>query len=219
MPPTSETAADDVARARGAKRRAKTRSAALDAVERLLVEHTPADLRMEDVATEAGIAPASLYTHFGTKNGLLAATVDRLMEVSAETMRGAYAGSGTPLERIQATGIAYFELLLAHPALIRLFAAGGLERMGATIADASVSRFGRIRVEFEKAIADAAAVGDSPVDARLMSYFLFGAWNGVAELTVRTDQLGISVDDARAAIAQAAAVIVRGFVDDGHVTG
>ncbi len=209
----TESTALSPAASRGARRRERTRAAALDAAESLLADHALADIRMEDVATKAGIAPASLYTHFGTKSGLVAATVDRLMDVSVDALRIAYGGDGPPLARVQATGVAYIDLLLDHPALIKFIVAGGLRELDSDVELAAIDRFATVRAEFEQSIQAAIDAGEiRPIDARQMSYFLFGAWNGVAELTLHTDGLGLSREDARAAIWQAASALVRGLV-------
>ncbi len=209
---TAEPDALSPAAARGARRRERTRTAILDAAERLLAERSPVDLRMEDVAVAAGVAPASLYAHFGTKGGLIAATVDRLMTVAVDALRGAYTGDGSPLERVQAAGETYIELLLEHPALIRFTAMGGLRDLGSNLDVAAAEQFTTVRGEFEQSIRAAVDAGEiRRIDARQMSYFLFGAWNGVAQLTLHTDGMRLSQDDARAAIAQAAAVLVLGL--------
>jgi AcrR family transcriptional regulator len=210
---TAEVSELSPAAARGARRRQRTRTAVLDAAEKLLAERAPADIRMEDVAATAGVAPASLYIHFGTKNQLIAATADRLMEISVAALRAAYTGDGSPLTRVQATGVAYMNLLLDHPALIKFIANGGLHELGSDIERSTIDRFATVRAEFEQSIQAAIDAKEiRPIDAGQMSYFLFGAWNGVAQLTMNTGGLHLSPGDVRAATTQAATVLIRGLV-------
>ena len=57
--------------ARGSRRRERTRVQLLDAAELLLARGAPEEIRIEDVAAQAGISPASVYVHFGTKDAVL----------------------------------------------------------------------------------------------------------------------------------------------------
>ena len=61
---------------------------------------------MEDVAAQARVSPASVYVHFGTKDGLLAAVTERVLAVATEALRSAYAAQVSPLERFAGVGSA-----------------------------------------------------------------------------------------------------------------
>jgi len=206
MPPVSTTPAD-----RGAQRRERTREAALVAAEQLLGERTPAEIRIEDVAALAGLSPGSIYGHFKTKDGLIAATTDRLLSQAAEALRVASATGATPLERFQNSGVAYLRLLLDHPAVIKYLALTG-ERAPETDEERDAhARIIQLRVDFEAVIRDAVQAGGvRHVDPRLMSYFLFGAWNGVAALALRRDGLGLSRAEIEAAVLQAGLMLTGG---------
>jgi AcrR family transcriptional regulator len=56
----------------------ETRRALLRAAETLLAHESPATVRLEDIAAEAGVSKATLFFHFGTRNELLAALAYRL---------------------------------------------------------------------------------------------------------------------------------------------
>lgn len=57
-------------------KRDRTRAQLLDVAWRLLSERGPAALRMEDVASEAGLTRQALYLHFKTRSALMTALVD-----------------------------------------------------------------------------------------------------------------------------------------------
>ena len=155
----------------------------LDAAERLLSREAPEAIRIEDVAAEAGVAPASVYAHFGTKDALLAAVTERVVAVATETLRAAYTADTSPLERFAGVGAAYLRLLLDHPVVVKYLTVTGERGPRSEVEAQVVERFGRLRGEFEQSIRDAVDAGAiRPVDPELMSYFLFGAWNGVAAL-------------------------------------
>ena len=61
-----------------AEQKRETRRALLDAAEHVLVEQSPANARLEDIAAAAGVSKATLFFHFGTRNDLFAALAYRL---------------------------------------------------------------------------------------------------------------------------------------------
>ena len=54
----------------------RTRAAALDGARRVLIEHGMRKATMGDVAVRGGLAKATLYNHFRTKDELVAALID-----------------------------------------------------------------------------------------------------------------------------------------------
>lgn len=200
------------AAARGARRRERTRAAVLDAAEELLSTEAPERIRVEDLAARAGVSPASIYLHFGTKDAVVAAVVERLMRVAAERMRAAYEDEAPPLERFRRVGAAYLGLLLDHPAVVKYVAVTG-ER--APLSDAerdAEAQMIALREEFEAQISAVVEAGQMrPVDPRLLSYFLFGAWNGVAALALRQDSLALTRDEVGRAVLQASLALVEGL--------
>ncbi len=89
----------------------RTRAGLLDGAARALAEHGLRRSTMQSIATAAGVAKATLYNHFRTKDevvaALLAAELDRLTVLGAEL----------PLDRALA---ALSDELGAHPVLRRL---------------------------------------------------------------------------------------------------
>ena len=207
----SPVATDAVAR--GSRRRERTRAQLLDAAERLLARGAPEEIRVEDVAAQAGISPASVYVHFGTKDGLLAAVTERLLAVATEALRSAYAADVSPLERFAGVGAAYLRLLLDHPAVVRYLTVTGERGPRSTVEGQVVERFGELRREFEQSIREAVDAGAiRPVDPERMSYFLFGAWNGVAALSLRRDALTLPPEQVEQAVIEAGLVLLDGLL-------
>jgi len=62
-------------------------AAILDAAARLLARHGPARLRLEDVAREVGLSPATLLLRFKTKRNLLLAVAEHGIAGMAESFR------------------------------------------------------------------------------------------------------------------------------------
>lgn len=203
------------AAARGSRRRQRTRAQLLDAAELLMSQRAPEEIRVEDVAAQAGISPASVYVHFGTKDALLAAVTERVLAVATDALRTAYAAPAPPLERFAGVGSAYLRLLLDHPAVVKYLTVTGERGPRTAVEEQVVARFSQLRGEFEQSIRDAVeAEAIRPVDPELTSYFLFGAWNGVAALALRRDALAISPERVELAVIEAGLVLLEGLIPD-----
>ena len=107
----------------------------MDAAEQLMSQRAPEEIRIEDVATQAGISPASVYVHFGTKDALMAAVTERVLAVATESLRSAYAAETSPLERFAGVGSAYLRLLLDHPAVVKYLTVTGERGPGTPVED------------------------------------------------------------------------------------
>lgn len=203
------------AAARGSRRRERTRAALLDAGEHLLSQRAPEEIRIEDVATRAGVSPASVYVHFGTKDGLIAAVTERVLAVATDALRSAYAAQVSPLERFAGVGSAYLRLLIDHPAVVKYLTVTGERGPRSPVEGEVVARFSQLRGEFEQSIRDAVDSGAiRQVDPELMSYFLFGAWNGVAALALRRDALTLSPERVERAVIEAGLLLLDGLIPD-----
>lgn len=176
-------------------RTARTTAAILDAAEALFGERGFHDATMDEIAEAAGVAVGSIYFHFGSKEALHLALVERALDVNERYMAAAYGHGRSPLEEVLAAGDAYLRFHLEHPGYFRMIALApevnspeGQRR----IAD----RVERLVGAVGDAIARAAAAGEVAVDdAQDAAVFLWGAWNGVVALHQRQDRLRL--DDAR----------------------
>lgn len=176
-------------------------------------QRAPEEIRIEDVAAEAGISPASVYVHFGTKDALLAAVTERVLGVATDALRAAYAAQTSPLERFAGVGAAYLRLLLDHPAVVKYLTVTGERGPRTPVEDEVVERFSQLRREFEESIRQAVETGAiREVDPELMSYFLFGAWNGVAALALRRDALALAPERVELAVIEAGLVLLDGLI-------
>ncbi|MCC6434910.1 MAG: TetR/AcrR family transcriptional regulator [Acidimicrobiales bacterium] len=89
--------------------------AVLDAASRLLQQEGPDALSIRRIATEAGVAPMSLYNHFGGKHGIVEALFQRGFEALTTSLRAIEA---TSAEQRFRTGMrCYRRFALDHPAV------------------------------------------------------------------------------------------------------
>jgi AcrR family transcriptional regulator len=90
-----------------ARRRAANLERILDAAVQVAVEDGLDDLSIKKVASLADYTPGALYRYFPSKDALLAAVVERVIEDLGEQIRAADASAEAPLERIAAQVRAY----------------------------------------------------------------------------------------------------------------
>jgi AcrR family transcriptional regulator len=81
---------------RRARQSAARRDAILDAAEALLLAPEPVQITVDTIAERADVARATVFTHFGSKGGVLAALVERLSDRGGSAALGeAMQGSDT----------------------------------------------------------------------------------------------------------------------------
>lgn len=203
---------------RGARRAARTRAAILDAAEAAFRVEGYRGTRMEDIAASADVAIGSIYNHFGDKDGLYHALAERSVVLFARYMEQAYAAGETPLEQVMAAGDAYLRFHLEHPGAFRFLAFDGVEA-GSPIADPALAaritdRIAELVDRFRDTIAEAMAAGEArtSLDAHELSRFLWGAWNGVVALGLRTDRLALTEAEIEACIQTGRRLVLEGLV-------
>jgi AcrR family transcriptional regulator len=87
----------------------------------LIGEQGVRGLSLRAVARRAGVSHNAPYNHFPDKAALLAAIVEGGFEDLGAALNEAYQSTrGTPLEKVNATGVAYVRFALSHSALFRL---------------------------------------------------------------------------------------------------
>ena len=82
--------------------RTETRERILDTAERLFFVDGIGVTGVDRVASEAGVAIATLYQHVGSKDGLLEAVLDRRLAAWTALWEASIAAAGTPRERVLA---------------------------------------------------------------------------------------------------------------------
>src|SRR2546430_4552785 len=111
-------------------RRARSSAALLDAAGRLFGEHGFADVTVEQIAFEAGVAIGTIYGNFGDKRGLYLAAVDHALSINDEHQLPVFESDLSPAQKIAASGAAYVHFFAAHPLQFRLIQLPMLEGDG-----------------------------------------------------------------------------------------
>ncbi|WP_019875412.1 TetR/AcrR family transcriptional regulator [Sporichthya polymorpha] len=191
---------DTSAAARGERRRARTRTAILDAAEEVFRGRGYDAARVEEIAERADMSVGSIYQHFEGKRGLYLTLVDRALELFTAYMARSEDPAFTPLQRVLAGGDAYLRFHRDHPGAFQFLAyrAPGDDALAEDDAlEARVrDRVGLLLDRFAQQIDAAIEAGEArPVDSVRMTRFLWGAWNGVISLGLQPDGLRLSEDE------------------------
>ncbi len=183
------------------RRRARTREQILDAAERTFAAAGYRGARMEELAAAADVSVGSIYGHFGNKDGVYLALVQRALEQFGAYLQEAFRPEFSPLEQVMAAGDVYLRFHLEHPGSFRFLAFDGVETQLPVVDDSLRAEVGRRLDEliggFQLRISEAIATGeaDAGFDARLAARFLWGAWNGVVSFGLRTDRMALTDDE------------------------
>ena len=186
--------------ARGERRRARTRSAILDAAEEVFRARGYEAARVEEIAERADMSVGSIYLHFDGKRGLYLTLVDHALELFTQYMARSEDPAFSPLQRVLAGGDAYLRFHLDHPGAFQFlaFRAPGEDALAdddsleARVRD----RVGFLLERFARQIDAAIEAGEArPVDSDRLTRFLWGAWNGVIGLQLQPDGLRLSDDE------------------------
>lgn len=182
---------------RRGRRRAQTGAAILDAAERLFLNRGFEATTIEQLAEQADVAVGSIYGHFGGKEGVYAALIDRALELDARYCDEGWASGTDPVGRLVGLGEGYLRFAREHPGHFRLFrfppAGGPTGGPAAKAADRVVERVRSEVARMAGALREAIAQGTvRRVDPQCGAVFLWAAWDGVIAAHVLPGNMGLS---------------------------
>ena len=143
----------DLRRVQGAASREKLLVAATE----LFAERGVAATGVDAVCRRAGVVKSALYWHFRSKQGLVAAVIERAGADWLEEIRTSVEQVGEPLERLDRFVAGLRRLVEERPQLLRLLLAASVEsvEVGAETQEALRNVFARSRDAIEQGITDA----------------------------------------------------------------
>jgi TetR/AcrR family transcriptional regulator len=200
------------------RRKARTAGAILEAAERLFLGRGYTATTMEDLSETADVAVGSIYAHFGGKEGVYSALVDRALALDRRYGEEGLAAFGSsPLERLVGMGEGYLRFAREQPAYFRLFRFPPPDRPNAEEAPGPAARIAeRISAEVARMaglLREAAEEGAiRPVDPEPMARFMWAAWDGVIAAHLGPANMDISDAEFEQMLNQARESLIRGLL-------
>lgn len=214
MPPANAAASPPT---RTERRKARTAGAILEAAERLFVSRGYTATTMEELSEAADVAVGSIYAHFGGKEGVYSALVDRALALDKRYGEEGFAAGSSPLERLVGMGEGYLRFAREHPAYFRLFRFPPPDRPSAEEAPGPAARIAeRISAEVARMaglLREAAEDGViRSVDPEPMARFMWAAWDGVIAAHLGPANMDISDAEFEQMLNQARESLIRGLL-------
>jgi TetR/AcrR family transcriptional regulator len=206
----------DALASRSERRKARTLNAIFDAAEPRFLAHGFHGTTVEEIAQAADVSVGSIYVHFGSKEGLYLALIERALDVQERYMEEAFRPTLSLGQQLFAAGWAYLRFYLDHPGYFRILAFPHVDARGpddrsfttqrvAERAEAGVRRVASI---IELGVKTGAA---RPVDPYRAAKFMWGAWTGVIALNMRPDRLRLDDDELRAVLDEGRRIVAEGI--------
>jgi AcrR family transcriptional regulator/DNA/RNA-binding domain of Phe-tRNA-synthetase-like protein len=200
------------------RRKARTVAAILDAAERHFLERGYESARVDEIAADADVAVGSIYNHFGSKEGLYGALVERALDVFLTYMEEPEADRKA-LERVLDSTGRLARFARERPAQMRLLvhppgAAGDQDLVDVLdrVRDAMADQERRTAALIEAAVRRGEA---RAVNSRDAAAFLWSAWKGMLTLGPRAERAAPGRDrELRALIEAALRIVVGGLASD-----
>ncbi len=203
---------------RSERRKARTAAAILDAAERLFLGRGFTATTIEDLSRTADVAIGSIYAHFGDKEGVYAALIDRALELDRRYSESGFEQGNSPLERLVGLAEGYLRFAREHPGYFRLFrfpphdrsAAGGAGGSEAKVAKRIGEETMRMARLLEAAIAEGVVRAVEPVAT---ARFLWAAWDGVIASHLGPANMTLSDAEFEQVLNRARETIVLGIAE------
>lgn len=109
---------------------ARSREALLDAAIELIASGGYTATGVDAIARRSGVVKSALYWHFGSKEGLLVAALERTAADWVAELENAVTGAATPEERLENLIERVRELFVDRPDRVRLILSALIERGG-----------------------------------------------------------------------------------------
>jgi TetR/AcrR family transcriptional regulator len=202
---------------RSERRKARTATAIRDAGERLFIGRGYSATTMEELAGEADVAVGSIYAHFGSKEGVYSALIERALELDKEYCDEGFDAGELPAERLLGLAEGYLRFAREHPGYFQLFRFPPPDRPGAELTPTASARVAqrikdetrRMAGEIQQAIDEGIA---RPVDAQSTARFLWAAWDGVICSHLGPGNMGLTDKQFEAVLERSREIIALGLL-------
>jgi AcrR family transcriptional regulator len=189
----------------------ETRTALLDAAERLIDKGGPDAASVRAVADEVGTTTRAVYSVFGSKQGLLEALATRLFEELNRAIEALPETEDPATDLVEGALQAWRKTVLAHPSLYRLVflrVVPDLE-LGPDFGQVAYDALARLQARVARVVPDGRTLHERTLAFHALT-------EGLASMEVR----GQMLDEVNAELVwrEALTSLVRGFTCDDDVT-
>jgi TetR/AcrR family transcriptional regulator len=203
---------------RGERRKARTAGSILDAAEQLFLDRGFAATTIGDLSGAADVAIGSIYAHFGDKDGVYAALIDRALDLDRRYSDAGLEQGNSPLERLVGLGEGYLRFAREHPAHFRLFRFPPHDRPGAGSKDGPeakvAARIGEETARMAGLLEEAMAEGVvRKTDPLATARFLWAAWDGVIASHLGPANMDLSDEEFEQVLNRFRETIIVGIVE------
>lgn len=203
---------------RSERRKARTAGSILDAAEGLFLGRGFAATTIGDLSAAADVSIGSIYAHFGDKDGVYAALIDRALELDHRYSEAGLEKGTSPLERLVGLAEGYLQFAREYPAYFRLFrfpphdrpGAGGKDGPEAKVAARIGEETARMAGLLEEAMGEGVVRKADPVAT---ARFMWAAWDGVIASHLGPANMDISDDEFEAMLNRFRETTIVGIVE------
>ncbi len=126
------------------------RAALLEAALDIITDSGPQQLTIREVARRAGVSHTAPYRHFADKDQLIVAVVEQGFSLLQDTMEKQKASvPPDPINQFAASGMAYVDFALTHPAYYRVMYSGDLLTSSESLQHTSTETFAAMIKDIE----------------------------------------------------------------------
>jgi TetR/AcrR family transcriptional regulator len=205
------------AESRTERRKARTADAIRDAAERLFTSRGYSATTMEELGEEADVAVGSIYSHFGSKEGVYSALIERALELDKQYCDEGFAAGNSPPERLFGLAEGYLRFACEHPGYFQLFRFPPPDRPSAELTPTATARVARrIKDETERMAGEIQKGLDEglgrPLDASSTATFLWAAWDGVISCHLGPSNMGLSEQQFEEVLDRAREILTLGLL-------
>jgi AcrR family transcriptional regulator len=156
----------------------------LDVAERLFAANGYGSTSIEGIAREAGVSRPVVYAHFGSKDGIYLACLERARGQLDEMLASAVASASGPREQLERGANAYFAFVERDPARWRVLFGGGAAVSG-DVAERAMQLHLATERRFAQLFALAAPAGEAQA-LLAFAHSIGGAAHQLAQWWLRT---------------------------------
>jgi AcrR family transcriptional regulator len=188
----------------------------LSAAEEAFLERGFHGATVEEIAQSADVSVGSIYLHYGSKDGLYLALLERALEVEERYMADAFKPALSLGQQLFSAGQAYLRFYKDHPGYFRMLAFphidsrpdDALPAAARRLAERAEAQVRRVAAVIELGVKTGAA---RPVDPYRAAKFMWGAWNGVIALNLRADRLRLDDEELGAVLEEGRRLLAEGM--------